>query len=429
MLGPVEISGHQIRLRPAELSDFVQWQSVRMANRAHIEPFWVYSGKTWEERHTENTWVRELLDTRRAARRGHSVPLVIEVDGVLRGQCNLTAVDPVNGSAELGVWLDAGLSGRSVGALAAGLMVDFGMDVVGLRRIVAPSARSNGRVARLCTSAGFTRELTLPDFAPVGTGRFEDHDLWVLRPDHRASNALCTWALRLADPTAAPLSVRSVLVDLPGVGPQVRPRSASQATSIVRHRLGKIRRMRRGRGELSLPLVISTERPEVSLRRKRLRDRLRPALRGITTNRPVAVISPVRPGSRFDDAAPRVEFLVLVDGTPVAIISLLGVSVAHSITEIGVVVFDDPRRVHPPSAEQISAAVRAVIEHCVDTLGLDRVAGITDPGDGFATAVATGSGMTRQGILGDAVVREGSTADVALWLVMAETRQSVRTRS
>ncbi|HEX2301009.1 MAG TPA: GNAT family protein, partial [Pseudonocardiaceae bacterium] len=175
-LGPVDVGGHRLVLRSPRMCDGTEWCAIRLADRERIEPWWVSSSLSWEQRHTEAVWVRSWLQTRRAALAGRELPLVIEVDGRLAGQCGLEWIDRFTGSGELGVWLDSRLGGRGLGVAATRLLVDYAFEVAGLYRITAPVCTNNVAAGRTMQRAGFTREATMGSFLDVG-GRRRDHDL------------------------------------------------------------------------------------------------------------------------------------------------------------------------------------------------------------------------------------------------------------
>ncbi|GAF50716.1 GNAT family N-acetyltransferase [Rhodococcus wratislaviensis] len=184
-LGPSAVSGAQVVLRPPRLSDAAAWREIRLRDRALIEPFWVTSTQSWAHRHTETIWVRECLLMRRAARAGHALPLVIEIDGQFAGQCNLERIDAHSCTAEMGIWLDSKVAHRGVGAAATTLLLEHAFGALRIHRITAPVGKGNVRAAHLMQRVGMKYEATMVSFLDVG-GQRSDHDLWAVMSEHYA---------------------------------------------------------------------------------------------------------------------------------------------------------------------------------------------------------------------------------------------------
>jgi ribosomal-protein-alanine N-acetyltransferase len=181
-LGPMDVAGRQVVLRSPRMSDGPQWRAIRVAERERIEPWWVSSSLTWEQRHTEAAWVSSWLATRRAARAGRALPLVVEVDGKLAGQCGLDWIDRFTATGELGLWLDSRVGKRGMGAVATAALIDYAFGVLGLHRVTAPVRTDNGAASRTMQRAGLIREGTMSAFLDVG-GQPRDHDLWAIVAD------------------------------------------------------------------------------------------------------------------------------------------------------------------------------------------------------------------------------------------------------
>ncbi|WP_312033874.1 MULTISPECIES: GNAT family protein [unclassified Rhodococcus (in: high G+C Gram-positive bacteria)] len=169
-------------LRSPRLSDATAWREIRLRDQHLIEPYWVSSALSWPERHTETIWVDECLQSRKAARAGLSLPLVVEVDGRFAGQCNLERIDMRTKTAELGIWLDAQVTGRGVCAVVGALLADYAIDTLGLRRVTAPICVDNAPAAKRAQRMGMRREGTIASFLDVG-GHRRDHDMWAITSD------------------------------------------------------------------------------------------------------------------------------------------------------------------------------------------------------------------------------------------------------
>ncbi len=196
-LGPVEVAGHQLALRSPRLDDAAQWREVRLRERAHIERWWTTSPLSWAERHTDAQWVSYVLEACRQARAGRALPLVIEVDGQLAGQCNLEGIDPAAGAAEMGIWMDSTWAGRGVATVAAALVVDHAVTELGLYRITAPICEGNIAAAWGARRLGMLREGVMAGFLDVGGAR-RDHHLWAITADRVLPDGLAPAMLEAA---------------------------------------------------------------------------------------------------------------------------------------------------------------------------------------------------------------------------------------
>lgn len=181
-LGPVEVAGSHLVLRSPRLDDAAQWREVRLREQAHIERWWVTSPLSWSERHTDTQWVSYVLQARREARDGRALPLVVEVDGRLAGQCSLEPINALASTAEMGIWIDSAWAGRGVSTVAAGLVIDHAMTELGLHRITAPICEGNIAAVWVARRLNMLREGAMAGFLDVGGAR-RDHHLWAITAD------------------------------------------------------------------------------------------------------------------------------------------------------------------------------------------------------------------------------------------------------
>jgi ribosomal-protein-serine acetyltransferase len=98
--------------------------------------------------------------------RGQALPCAIRVDGRLAGAVDLD-IDLAEGTAELGVWVDASVEGLGVARVACRAVLDHAF-AAGLSRIEARIASGNTRSRRLMERLGFTLEGTLRSAHAVG---------------------------------------------------------------------------------------------------------------------------------------------------------------------------------------------------------------------------------------------------------------------
>jgi ribosomal-protein-alanine N-acetyltransferase len=101
---------------------------------------------------------------------GGRYPLAIEVDGQLIGGTQLNVVSAANLRAEIGYVLGRPWWGRGYATEAAGLLLRFGFQELGLHKIVATCHPDNAGSARVLTRIGMTLEGRLRDHVLVRGG-------------------------------------------------------------------------------------------------------------------------------------------------------------------------------------------------------------------------------------------------------------------
>jgi ribosomal-protein-alanine N-acetyltransferase len=201
-----------VLLRSPRISDAAEWCEARLREQKRIEPWWVSSPLSWEERHTEARWVTSVLQARKDARAGRSLPLVVEVDGHVAGQCGLEWISAATGVAEMGVWMDSRWAARGVSAVVAGMMIDHAMTTLGVHRIIAPISEGNVAAAWGARKLGMLREGTMAGFLEVG-GERRDHHLWALTSDRLPPGGLAAAMQVIADQPRGERLVEPPLVE------------------------------------------------------------------------------------------------------------------------------------------------------------------------------------------------------------------------
>ncbi len=88
-VGPLRVPGGLVRLRPVRLRDASRWSRIRLADRAHLEPWEPVTDVNWEVRHAVSSWPAVCSGLRGEARKGRMLPYVIEVDGEFIGQLTI----------------------------------------------------------------------------------------------------------------------------------------------------------------------------------------------------------------------------------------------------------------------------------------------------------------------------------------------------
>lgn len=174
-VGPLRVPAGVVRLRPVRLRDGAQWSRIRLADRAHLEPWEPATGIEWQVRHAVSSWPAVCSSLRAEARKGRMLPYVIEVNGQFGGQ--LTIGNVTHGalrSAWIGYWVASAYTrgGVATGALALGL--DHCFASVSLHRVEATVRPENTASRAVLAKVGFREEGLLRRYLDVDGG-WRDH--------------------------------------------------------------------------------------------------------------------------------------------------------------------------------------------------------------------------------------------------------------
>src|ERR1700751_4444838 len=88
-VGPLPVPAGFGRLRAVRLRDATPWSRIRLADRAHLEPWEPVTDVNWEVRHAVSSWPAVCSGLRSEARKGRMLPYVIEGDGEVTGQLTI----------------------------------------------------------------------------------------------------------------------------------------------------------------------------------------------------------------------------------------------------------------------------------------------------------------------------------------------------
>lgn len=174
-IGPVRVPAGVVRLRPVRLRDGVAWSRIRLADRAHLEPWEPVAEADWEVRHNVSSWPSLCSGLRGEARRGRMLPFAIELNGEFCGQ--LTIGNVTHGalrSAWIGYWVTKAVNGGGVATAALAMGVDHGFGPVMLHRIEATVRPENAPSRAVLSRVGFREEGLLLRYLEVD-GAWRDH--------------------------------------------------------------------------------------------------------------------------------------------------------------------------------------------------------------------------------------------------------------
>ena len=174
-LGPLRVAGGVVTLRPIKLRDGAAWSRIRIKDRDHLQPWEPTGSGVWEARHHSSNWPGLWSSLKTEARKGHMIPLVIEVDGEFSGQ--LTIGNIVRGalrSAWIGYWVAKDVGGQGVATAALALGLDHCFGAVGLHRVEATVRPENFASQAVLRNVGFREEGVLKRYLDVD-GAWRDH--------------------------------------------------------------------------------------------------------------------------------------------------------------------------------------------------------------------------------------------------------------
>ena len=181
-----------VQLRPARLRDATHWSRIRLADRAHLEPWEPSTGVGWEARHAISAWPAVCSSLRAEARKGRMLPYVIEVDGHYSGQ--LTIGNVTHGalrSAWIGYWVARHVTGAGVATAALALGVDHCFGPVMLHRVEATVRPENAASRAVLARVGFREEGLLRRYLEVD-GEWRDHLLVAITVEEIDGSAAAT---------------------------------------------------------------------------------------------------------------------------------------------------------------------------------------------------------------------------------------------
>lgn len=168
---PVVLQRGLLRLRPIRRTDAADLRRVQLRNRAWLGP--------WEATSPDPRMVMSYGGAvrvfRREAREGRMLPFVLEVDGLVRGQVNVSNItwgSTRNGA--VGYWIDEEVAGHGYMPLAVALVVDHCLGPVGLHRIEAAVRPENGPSLAVMRKLGMREEGLRLRYIHID-GQWRDH--------------------------------------------------------------------------------------------------------------------------------------------------------------------------------------------------------------------------------------------------------------
>ncbi|MDD4868259.1 MAG: GNAT family protein [Mycobacterium sp.] len=179
-VGPLRVPAGVVRLRAVRMRDGAQWSRIRLADRAHLEPWEPSAEGDWTLRHSVGAWPALYSGLRSEARKGRMLPYVIELDGRFCGQ--LTIGNVIRGalrSAWIGYWVPKSATGGGVATAALALGLDHCFGPVMLHRVEATVRPENAASRAVLAKVGFRAEGLLQRYLEVDN-EWRDHLLMAI---------------------------------------------------------------------------------------------------------------------------------------------------------------------------------------------------------------------------------------------------------
>lgn len=176
--GTIELKTERLVLRPAELSDYPQWKTVRQRSFPYLKPF--------EPSWPDGCLTADFFD-RRVKRLAHDWAndrtyafLIFSADGTLVGGININNV--CRGAANygsLGYWLDESAQGHGYMTEAAAAVLHYAFQTLHFSRMNAATLAHNDKSRAMLERLNFSEEGFAKKYIQID-GRRQDHVLYGL---------------------------------------------------------------------------------------------------------------------------------------------------------------------------------------------------------------------------------------------------------
>lgn len=187
------------RIRPIRVRDARALEAELVGNRTWLQRWEATNpdGRGWLDARGS---IRGLLA---AARLGTGLPYVIEVDGEMVGQLNVSGIAYGSlSSASIGYWIAQRSAGRGVTPTAVALATDYCFASLGLHRIEICIRPENQPSLRVVEKLGFRYEGLRRRFIHID-GQWRDHFCFALVAEEVPEGVLRRWLSGLAPEDAA----------------------------------------------------------------------------------------------------------------------------------------------------------------------------------------------------------------------------------
>lgn len=186
-------------LRPIRVRDARALEAELIESRAWLRPWEATSPSAavnWDTRGS----IRGLLA---AARAGAGLPFIIEAEGRLAGQLNVSSISYGSlSSATIGYWVGAGFAGRGLTPTAVALATDYVFFTTGLHRMEICIRPENEPSLRVVQKLGFRYEGLRRRYIHIN-GDWRDHFCFALTVEEVPQGVLQRWKAGRVPPGVA----------------------------------------------------------------------------------------------------------------------------------------------------------------------------------------------------------------------------------
>jgi ribosomal-protein-alanine N-acetyltransferase len=183
------LSHGETRLRVVRMRDVKRLEALILGNRSWLRP-WEATSPESPTSFDIKSMVRGLL---KALDKSEGMPFVIEVDGEIVGQLNVSNMlyGSVS-SATIGYWVAPEVAGRGVTPTAVALVTDYLFKNVGLHRVEIDIRPENAASLRVVEKLGFRFEGLKERFIHIN-GAWRDHYVFALTSEEVPGGILNRW--------------------------------------------------------------------------------------------------------------------------------------------------------------------------------------------------------------------------------------------
>lgn len=174
------------------MRDVKRLENLILGNRSWLRP-WEATSPTGPSSFDIKAMARSLL---KQLERSEAMPFVIEVDGEIVGQLNVSNMlyGSVS-SAVLGYWVAPEVAGQGVTPTAVALVTDYLFSTVGLNRVEIDIRPENQASLRVVEKLGFRFEGLKERYIHIN-GDWRDHYVFALTKDEVPEGILNRWKQR-----------------------------------------------------------------------------------------------------------------------------------------------------------------------------------------------------------------------------------------
>ena len=178
-----------VTIRPIRVRDARPLERELLDNRGWLRK-WEATNPNGPLSFDTRASIRSLQNNARA---GFGLPFVIEVDGVLAGQLNVSSITYGSlGSATIGYWVSEKFAGRGATPTAVALATDYCFFSTGLHRMEICIRPENEPSLRVVEKLGFRYEGLRRRYIHIN-GAWRDHFCFALVVDEMPTGVLRRW--------------------------------------------------------------------------------------------------------------------------------------------------------------------------------------------------------------------------------------------